>query len=212
MLNKIPKSGLCNTNTFALVTLKAFEEILGKNGVNAMLRQAGLAHLIDNYPPHNRDKVFDFADYSSLMRTLDDLYGERGGRVMGLRAGRETFEELLSTYGAMVGVSDLAFRFIPLGLKLKIGINAMAKVFNLVSDQETLVEETSKEFHYIIKKCPICWGRVGATKPICHSQIGLLKEGLHWATGGKEFDIQETDCRAMGKDTCTLAVIKEPIP
>ena len=211
MLNKIPKSGLCNTNNFALITLKAFEEILGKNGVNAMLRQAGLPHLIDNYPPNNRDKVFDFADYSSLMQTLEDIYGERGGRVMGLRAGRKTFEELLGTYGAMVGVSDLAFRFIPMGLKLKIGINAMAKVFNMVSDQETLVEEVGNEFHFVVKKCPICWGRVGADMPICHSQIGLLKEGFHWATGGKDFDISETDCRGMGKDTCTFVIIKEPL-
>lgn len=211
MVDIIPKSGYCNTNTFALVTLKAFEEINGRNGVNAILRHANLPDLINNYPPHDREKVFDFADYSAIMQSLEEIYGRRGGRVFALRAGRATFNELLATYGGLVGVSDLAFRLIPLKIKLRIGINAMAKVFNMVSDQETVVYERPKFFYYVVKRCPVCWSRSGENLPVCFSQVGLLKEGLHWVSNGLEFDIKEIQCRAMGHQECAFEINKEPI-
>lgn len=211
MLEKIPKSGLYNTNTYALVTLKACEEILGKGGVNAILNRANLSHLINNYPPHDRKKEFDFAEYSSLMIALEDIYGRRGGRVMGMRIGRATFMDLLANYGAMVGVTDLAFKILPLNIKLRIGINAMAKVFNMVSDQETEVVEYENEFHYIVKQCAVCWGRTGEEAPVCFSQVGLIKGGLNWVSNGREFDVKEIKCHAMGDDYCTFRVLKKPI-
>ena len=211
MIEKKPRSGYYNTNTFALVTLKAYEEITGRNGVNAILRNANLPHLINNYPPHDREKVFDFADYSSVTQSLEEIYGRRGGRVFALRAGRATFNELLASYGSMVGVSDLAFRLIPLKVKLKIGINAMAKVFNMVSDQETAVYERPNSFYYAVKRCPVCWGRSGENLPVCFSQVGLLKEGLHWISNGLEFNIKEVQCRAMGNEVCAFEIKKEPI-
>ncbi len=211
MVDKIPKSGYYNTNTFALVTLRAFDEITGRNGVNTILRHANLPHLIDNYPPHDREKVFDFADYSAIMQSLEGIYGRRGGRVFTLRAGRATFNELLATYGGLVGVSDLAFRLVPLKIKLRIGINAMAKVFNMVSDQETVVYERPDFFYYVVKRCPVCWGRSGEDLPVCYSQVGLIKEGLHWVSNGQEFDIKEIRCRAMGHEECAFEIRKEPI-
>jgi hypothetical protein len=41
----------------------------------------------------------------------------------------------LRHFGALAGAGDLAFKVLPLGTKLKIGIPAMAKVFSQVSDQ-----------------------------------------------------------------------------
>ena len=208
---KIQKSRLYNTNTYALVTLKACEEILGVGGVNTILNRANLSHLINNYPPHNREKAFDFADYSALMMALEDIYGLRGGRVMGMRIGRATFMDLLSNYGAMVGVTDLAFKILPVSIKLRIGINAMAKVFNMVSDQETEVVEYENYFHYIVKQCPVCWGRHDEEKPVCFSQVGLIKGGLNWVTNGKEFNVKEVYCYAMGDEHCTFRILKTPI-
>ena len=165
----------------------------------------------NNYPPHNREKVFDFADYSAPMMALEDIYGLRGGRVMGMRIGRATFMDLLSNYGAMVGVTDLAFKILPVSIKLRIGINAMAKVFNMVSDQETEVVEYENYFHYIVKQCPVCWGRHDEEKPVCFSQVGLIKGGLNWVTNGKEFNVKEIYCHAMGDEHCTFRILKTPI-
>lgn len=209
-MDKIEKSGYCNTNTFALITLKSVEEIVGQRAVNAILNRAGIPELIGNYPPHNREKVFDFSYYAALMAAIDDIYGPKGGRVLALRIGRATFADLLGNYGAMAGVSDLAFRILPLSVKMTIGINAMAKVFNMVSDQQTTIETVEDGFYYHVERCPVCWGRAAEQDPICYAQAGLIKQGLFWVSGGKEFQVREVACLALGDDRCTFFIPKEP--
>lgn len=210
-MKKIEKSGLYNTNTFAHVTLKAIEDIIGNNGLVTVLNVAGLEELIANIPPMNKEKAFDFADYSSINMAIEDIYGLRGGHVLAVRAGRATFNEFLKTYSAMVGMTDLAMRLIPLKTKMSLGLNAIAKVFNSVSDQKCVVEEQDDRFIFNVHRCPACWGREGAEKPICFMQIGLLKEGLRWLSNGKEFYVYEDACHAMGAEMCSFIVQKEPM-
>jgi hypothetical protein len=207
---RIEPSGYYYTNMIVRFTLEALEEIMGKNGLNAILNLAGLSHLIDNYPPNNLDKKFDFADYSSLMGALEEMYGERGGRGLQLRVGRVGFARGGQKMGAMVGVGDLAFKVLPLGAKLKAGIPAMAMVFSQFSDQKSTVSDEGDHYIYRMAPCPVCWGRT-ADKPICFAGRGLLEEGLHWVSGGRKFRVEEIECVAMGDDACTYAIYKEPI-
>jgi predicted hydrocarbon binding protein len=188
----------------------ALEDVMGKNGLNAILNLAGLSALIDHYPPDNLERHFDFADFSALSAALEDMYGPRGGRGLALRAGRATFAKGLRGFGALAGASDLAFKVLPLQTKLKIGIPAMAKIFTQVSDQKSTVEEKDEHFEYIIHKCPNCWGRK-ADKPACHVAVGLLQEGLRWVSGGHEFRVSETKCIAMGNEACVFVIQKEPL-
>jgi predicted hydrocarbon binding protein len=206
----IPKSGLYYPNRIARIYLQAMEEVMGKNGLNAILNMANLKHLIDNYPPENLDRQFDFADYSSLSGALEEMYGPRGGRGLAQRAGRASFAQGLRNFGALAGAGDLAFKVLPLGAKLKIGIPAMAKIFSSVSDQKSTVEETSSEYIYTMKPCPVCWGRK-SDKPMCYAGIGLLQEGLKWVSGGHEFKVYETKCVGCGDDACVLVIPKEPV-
>jgi hypothetical protein len=191
-------------------TLEAMEEIMGKNGLNAILNLAGLSHLIDNYPPDNLNKEFDFADFSSLMGALEDMYGPRGGRGLQLRAGRVGWTRGGTRMGAMVGVADLAFRVLPLSAKLKAGLPTMAMVFTQFSDQKSTVSDRGDHYLYTIHTCPVCWGRK-ADRPICFAAKGLLEEGLHWLSSGLKFRVDEVDCVAMGGQTCSFTVYKEPI-
>jgi predicted hydrocarbon binding protein len=206
----IPKSGLYYPNRIARIYLQAMEEVMGKNGLNAILNMANLQNLIDNYPPENLDRAFDFADYSSLSGALEEMYGPRGGRGLALRAGRASFAQGLKNFGALAGAGDLAFKVLPLGAKLKIGIPAMAKVFSTMSDQKSTVEETDNEFLYTMKPCPVCYGRK-SDKPMCHAGVGLLQEGLKWLSGGQEFKVYESKCIGCGDDACVLVVQKEPV-
>jgi len=194
----------------ARIYIEAMEEIMGKNGLNAILNLAGLSHLIDNYPPANLNKEFDFADYSALNWALEEMYGPRGGRGLQLRAGRASFAQGVRMMGPMVGMSDLAFRVLPLSAKLKIGLPAMAKVFTQFSDQKSTVADEGEYYTYTMQPCPVCWGRT-ADRPICFAGKGLLEEGLHWVSGGQKFRVDEIECVAMGGQACTYAIYKEPI-
>jgi len=204
------KSGYYYPNKIARIYLQAMEEIMGRNGLNAILNMAGLSEYIDNFPPDNLEKEFDFADYAALNQALEDMYGPRGGRGLALRAGRASFARGLQGFGALAGVGDLALKMVPLHMKLKMGLPAMARVFTQVSDQISRVEERDGNFVYIIERCPVCWGRK-AEKPVCHAAVGLLQEGLRWASGGKEFRVEEIACIAVGDKSCEFLVYKDPI-
>ncbi|GAB4580149.1 MAG: 4-vinyl reductase [Anaerolineales bacterium] len=210
-MEPIPPSGLYYPNKFALITLDAFEQVMGKNGLNAILNLAHLSHLIDNYPPDNLNKEFDFAYYTSVNVALEEMYGPRGGRGLALRAGRALFADALRNFGALAGVGDLAFKVLPLPAKLRIGIPAMARIFSQVSDQRTTVQELDNEILYTIHKCPVCWGRTGSDKPVCFIATGLLQEGLKWVSGGSEFRVNESKCIAMGDEVCEFVIQKTPI-
>ena len=165
-MEHIPPSGYYYANKFARIALEAYEEVMGKNGLNAMLNLAGLSRLIDNYPSDNLERGFDFSDFTAIHVALEEMYGPRGGRGLALRAGRATFNDALKNFGALAGVGDLAFKVLPLVAKMRIGLPASAKIFSQVTDQTSTVDETDKEFVWTIHRCPICWSRKDADKPV----------------------------------------------
>ncbi|MGZ6347527.1 MAG: V4R domain-containing protein [Anaerolineales bacterium] len=210
-MQQIPKSGFYNTNKFARIALQAYEEVMGKNGLNAILNLASLGNLIDNYPPDNLERQFDFADYTAIHVGLEELYGPRGGRGLALRAGKSTFSDVLKGYGALAGVSDLAFKVLPLQTKLRIGLPAAARIFSQSSDQLTSVDETDDAFLWTIHRCPTCWSRSGADRPVCYITTGLLQAMLTWVSGGSEFRVNESKCCAVGDTVCEFVIQKEPL-
>ncbi len=121
------------------------------------------------------------------------------------------FDDVLKDYGALAGVGDPAFRILPMQKKIRFGLNAMARIFSEKSDQITTLEETEEKFLYQIKRCPVCWGRTGEDHAVCYYMVGLLKEGLHWVSGGKEFNITETKCIALGDQVCEFEILKSPL-
>jgi predicted hydrocarbon binding protein len=210
-MEPIPKSGYYYANKIAFLALKALEDVMGRNGLNAILNLAHLPHLIDNPPPDNLAKEFDFADFTAINMALEEMYGPRGGRGLALRAGRAAFDDALRNFGALAGVGDLAFKVLPMQTKLKIGIPAMAKIFSQISDQYSTVKEKEGEFIYTMHRCPQCWGRSGLDKPVCFMGAGLLQEGLKWVSGGSEFRVYESQCVAMGDDVCVYTIYKSPV-
>lgn len=210
-MEPIPKSGYYYPNKAARITLESLLSVMGKNGLNAILNLAHLPHLIDNFPPNNLERHFDFADFTAINWALEEMYGPRGGRGLALRAGRATFAEVLRNFGALAGVGDLAFKVLPLRAKMRIGVPTMAKIFSQISDQHSTVEECENDFVYTIHRCPQCWSRKGQDKPVCFMGAGLLQEGLKWISGGNEFRVNETKCMAMGDEKCVYIIQKAPI-
>ena len=203
-------SGLYWPNKMVRIYLTVLEDIMGKNGLNSVLHSADLDRLIDNYPPNDLKREFDFAEFAALNKGMDDTYGPRGGRVFALRGGKASVKIGLDAFGAAVGVSGLALKILPLGAKLRIGLPAMAKIFSTFSDQASVVQELDDRFVYTIKKCPVCWGRQ-SEHTICHGAVGLLQGGVHWVSGGKDFQVVQTQCKAQGDPRCDFEIFKKPL-
>lgn len=209
-METIPKSGLYYPYKFARIAILALREVMGVNGVNAILNLAGQAELIENLPPDSLERKFDFADFSALSGALEEMFGPRGGRSLALRAGRATFDDALKNFGALAGVGDLAFKVLPLQMKLRIGLPAMAKIFSTTSDQHSTVEEKPDQFIYTIHRCPVCWGR-HTDKPACNYSTGLLMASVKWVSGGNEFRVYQTAAKSAGDENCQFIIPKEPM-
>ena len=197
-------------NKMGRIVLVAMEEIMGHHGVNATLNLAKLTHLVNNYPPNNLQRGFSFSDFSAIQQTLEDMYGERGGRGLALRAGRETWKYALKEFMPVLGITDLAMRMLPLGIKIKIGLDVFAETFNKFSDQRVRLGEDDDHYLWVIERCPICWQRTSDT-PCCHLAIGLLEQALDWVSRGRRFKVEQISCIATGDETCTMAITKQPL-
>ena len=197
-------------NKMGRIILLAMEEIMGRNGVNAVLNLSKKARLINNYPPNNFDRQFAFEDVGAIQQALDEMYGPRGGRGLALRAGRACFKYGLKEFGPVLGIADLAFRLLPLNMKLKVGAEVFADTFNKYTDQRVRLTDDADQIYWHNERCPICWGRT-TDIPCCHLAVGILQESLYWVSGGKNFQVQETACIAHGDEACTIVIEKKPL-
>jgi predicted hydrocarbon binding protein len=197
-------------NKMARIILLAMEEVMGRNGVNAILNLARLKHLVNSFPPNNFDRQVSFDDLGALMRSLDEMYGPRGGRGLALRSGRAAFKYGLKEFGPVLGIADLAFRLLPLHMKMKVGADVFAETFNKFSDQVVRLAEQEDRIIWDIVRCPVCWGR-RSEAPCCFLAVGILQEALYWVSGGKNFEVYETACVANGAETCSIVIEKQPL-
>ena len=197
-------------NKMGRILLLSLEEVIGHNGVNAVLKLAGLTRRINNYPPNTFDLDFPFEEISRIQVVLEDMYGPRGGRGVALRAGRAAFKYGLREFGSVIGVADLAFRLLPLKMKLQTGAEVMADTFNRYTDQIVRVEETPHVLKWMIERCPMCWDRKTDT-PCCHLSVGVIQEALFWVSGGKNFMVEEITCIGQGDETCTMLITRQPL-
>jgi hypothetical protein len=207
----IPKSGYGFPNHIARVFLLELENLMGKNGVSAMLNRSGLEAWITALPADDADPNVDFAEFSGLLAALDDLYGPRGGRGLARRAGWAAFPQLLTRLPALQALSDLPTRPLPPADKMGLALQAMADAFAQGSDQLSTVTAEAEALIFSIQRCPACWGRRAEDGPACAAVAGLLEECAHWLTGGEPTRIEETECIAHGGQACTFRVPMPPV-
>jgi predicted hydrocarbon binding protein len=188
----------------------ALEEILGPSGVEVILNLAELTKFIEHYPPNNTKRAFSFQSISQLQIALETYYGAHGGRGLALRIGRASFQYGLREYGSLAGLTDLAFRLMPLQTRLQLGANALAEIFNQHSDQRVRLEFKERFIFWHIERCPLCWNRQ-TEGPACQMAVGLLQDALYWVSGGKYFSVDEISCMANGASECTIAISRTPM-
>ncbi len=203
------RSEPCFPNKMGRILLMGMEEVMGRNGIAAVMNLANLRQYLNGYPPNNFDMGVPFNDTSRMIGALDEMYGIRGARGLSLRIGRACFRFGIKDFGPMLGIADLTFRVMPLTMKLRMGFEVFAEVFNKFSDHRVRLESDEENFYWIIERCGVCWHR-SASAPACHLAVGILQEALFWVSGGQNFDVEEVACVAMGDTTCTIRISKQP--
>ncbi len=133
------------------------------------------------------------------------------GGVLPCKQGELHLTTALKDFGALAGVGNPAFKELPLQAKTRIGLPTAARILSQMTDQQSTVTEIEDAYLWTIQRCPICWRRKGAEKPVCHFSTGLLHGLLTWVSGGLDFRIDESKCCAVGGEVCEFVIQKIPI-
>ncbi len=197
-------------NRMGRIILRTMEELIGKQELDAILREGGLEMYIGRYPPSDLEKGFPFEHLGALQAAVEAVHGPEAGRELNRRVGQRCLDNGLREFNPLLGIADLPVRMMPLSLKLHVGFDMFAMVFNRFTDQVVTLSEDQQHYYWIIERCPVCWGRQ-TDGPCCHLAVGILEESLRWASGGKSFLVAETSCIAQGAATCTIAIGKRPV-
>lgn len=191
-------------NTLVRQALTSVQEVMGENGLNAVLRASALEQFVGNFPPNDLQPGIEAAQYARLNQAIEDFYG-RGGRGMLRRIGKASFQYAVREQAALLGIAGVALKVLPEKQRIKFILNSMAGALKKSNPQvEAWVDDSGESLAYLESTCGICQGRK-SSEPICYLYVGSIGEAVHWATG-KAFEITETHCLAKGDPYCRFAV------
>ena len=191
-------------NALVRQALVAAQEVMGENGLNAILRSMGLERYIGNFPPNDTNPGIKTVDYAKFNEAIEAFYG-RGGKGMLKRIGKASFQYGVREQGALMGVAGAALKLMPPKQRIKFVLNSMAGALKKTNPQvQAWVEEEGDRIAYYDSTCAICMGR-HSDQPICHLYVGSVGEAVRWATD-QEYEIVETHCTAKGDSHCRFEV------
>lgn len=199
-------------NRIARYMISTLHDLMGENGLNAVLRHGGLPDYQTILPPDDMRNVFDFAYYAAICAAVADTYGPRGAKVFLIRAGRAGFsngiQSFIDNYGASLEATG---KLVPLSIKLPLFLRWIAKNYTETSDRIVKVKDMGDHYLYINQRCPVCWGRKSTT-PDCHITLGFLQEATSFISMGASFQIRQITAIARGDASCDFVIPKHPIP
>ncbi len=200
----MPRPDTLIVNGIVRQALVSAEEVMGTNGLVAVLRTAGLERFIGNFPPNDIQPSIKASDYARLNQAIEAFYG-RAAKGMLRRIGKASFQYGVREQAALLGIAGMAIKFLPQRQRIKFILNGLADALKKSNpDVDAWMEEKDNTIAYIERTCTICWGRE-SEQPICHLYIGTVTEAVLWATG-VEYEVIETHCRAKGDEYCRFEI------
>jgi hypothetical protein len=191
-------------NSLVRQALASAQEVMGDNGLNAVLRAAGLECFIGNFPPNDLEPSIQTSQYAKLNQAIEDFYG-RAGKGMLRRIGKASFQYGVREQAALLGVAGVALKLLPERQRIKFILNGVGDALKKSNPQVNVwVDESGDRIAYVDASCAICHSRHSESS-ICYLYIGSLGEAVKWATG-KEHDVVETHCMAKGDPYCRFEV------
>lgn len=191
-------------NSLVRQALTSMQEVMGDNGLNAVLKSCGLDRFVGNFPPNNLEPSIKASQYAQLNQAIEDFYG-RGGKGILRRIGKASFQYGVREQAALLGVAGVALKLLPERQRIKFILNGMADALKKSNPQvNAWVDESGDRLAFVESTCAICNGRHSET-PVCYLYVGSVSEAVQWATG-KEYQVTETHCLAKGDEYCRFEV------
>jgi predicted hydrocarbon binding protein len=198
-------TGFTLPNKIVAVLLFALDELMGTNGLNALLNAAGLKDWIDSPPENNDERGIDFHHLSVLTQTLVDLYGEKGSQSLMRPANNRVFQELWAADSRFESLDEPEYAPLEAIKRIEQGMDVFSSILVDQSDLVISSGPSKAGVHFTLEKCPYCWGIEGET-PQCATFIGLLESAVRKFAPETAFTIEETECASSGSDHCVFII------
>jgi len=190
------------------IMLDGVHDIIGQAGINAISNLPKTPHS-PGLIPANLEKI-SFSELSTIQGVLEAMYGRQGGQGIALRAGRASSSMIYRKFGQRMGLSNLDFRLLPTQTRIKAGLEALAKTVSDLCCEPFLMAEDGEAWIWRVHTCPVCWQRQ-CEGPVCYFIVGLLQEFVSTISGGKIYNIAESECLANGAESCTFRIDKQAL-
>jgi hypothetical protein len=184
------------------------QEIIGDNGMSAVLNTGRLGHWIGVVPPVDFETGLTFREVGNFFEALEAIYGVRNGTRLARQAGNGSFKHWIKGFGSIIGVADFILSIFPITLRARIGIEVLAEILSRYANLQVNIQESRDDFILTMEPAGFCWGR-HTEAPACSYFVGLLEEVLFWISRGRRFNVEEVACIACGDTVCRFNVDKQ---
>ena len=176
------------------VLLDSTEDVMGENGMKALLNYAKMSHLLENKPDYSPEKNYTDEEYGALTSSWYKVLGNSGAKALFRMIGKSSGKMAIKS-----GIFD-SFKELPDEEKLF----KMIEFFAMATGRG----EALKDGDVVIYDNPKCTACVNIKdeKPVCTGLNGAFEEFINWA-GIKGKKVVETKCKAMGDDTCRYEIL-----
>lgn len=176
------------------VLLDATEDVLGQNGLKALLNYGGMIHLFENKPPFSMEKNYTDDDFTALSANYYKLLGTSGTKAVFRMVGMSTVKHVLST-----GLMDSVKEF-----KGEERLFKALELYALATGRGKVTRE-GNTIVYDNPQCTACKNQK-SDSPFCTIYNGMIDAYIKWS-GIDGVQAVETKCMAMGDDTCRFEVL-----
>jgi predicted hydrocarbon binding protein len=190
-------------NSIMYVSLLTLGEILGENGLNAVLTYGDLKKYRGTFPPNNDKLEIHTAEFTQLNAAVIDIFGEKGARPLLYTSGRKGVQVILEKNPALFGFIQVGLKALSPAKRVEKVMTTATKETNKLFGENQKIAFLENGFTTEIFDCFWCRG-LKTSVPICHGEVGFEAEAAKWASGGIEYDVKEITCVARGDKTCTF--------
>ena len=193
------------------IFMETMQNIVGPNGLKAILNYARLKKYIDRMPPDNGKLEIPVEDLQKIIFALVKLFGHKGASALKIKAGRNIIRLAIKKRPKIARAIQLAARFLPESKRMKVALERFIKETEarlpLPSKEHYYELREEKEYFVIIDKA--YWESEGAVSetPSCFAFVGMMEELMEWITGHPH-KVEEIECKATGHKGDAFKIMK----
>lgn len=176
------------------IALDATEEVMGENGLRALLNYGNLMYLLEDKPDYSLDKKYTDDQYGAFTSNWYKILGTDGGKALFRLIGKKSGLSAIGT-----GIFD-SLKDLPPEEKILKGL----EIFALATGRGR-AERVGDVIAYDNNQCTAC-KNIESKNSVCTGLNGAFDEFIRWA-GLEGFRTIETKCKAKGDDTCRYEIL-----